>query len=314
MNIETKSVRDISIEIDQLLYQETGLIPVKNIELELNKKQDECTDIIFKQLDDFMIIFDEGIKTIIKIHDVCELVHSNTMGGFSLAVLSAKMVSLLLGIRKMIYSGLVDCVKNLQRPLIETIDIFLACLNNEDISADFGKKSAMYDNNKFWKDNFAYGKVNKEIVQLFTRLEASEEYIEYFTQKRKDQKNFLSNSIHSSFNSAFVNYLMCTLDGEYSNDLFGKVTTAYPNMLLNLIEDINLLNQVFYTVLERKLCSQLEGFDVHNDDILYNHHYMKYDYLYSANCMRLNDICNQYSSALEEARKLTLQYEQGTEL
>lgn len=308
MDNETKRVREVSAEIDHKFIELTGSRADKEIELELVRKQHECAEIISNELDDFIVILDDGINLIIKIHEVCESVHSETKNGFSFVVLTAKMVSLLLGIRKMIFSGLVDCAKSLYRPLIETIDIFFACLGNEDLSTSFGKKNEMYNNSKFWSEKLAYGKVNKEISQLFNRLEVNGNYMEYFDQKRKYQKSFLSNSIHSSFNSSFVNYIMCTLDGKYSQDLFGKVTTAYPKLLFSLLEDINLVNQVFYLVIAMKKCSELDIFDLDNDDMQYRHFQMKYDYLYSTNFLRLHDICEEYSSALEEAHKMALHY------
>jgi len=277
-NIQLESSR-----LDSAFIKKFKINPVIKIENNLNRKERSNTSILRKHLDNQMALYDEGLKLVIQIHEICKSNHQETKQGFSLLILSAKMVTLLIGIRKMLFSGLVDCVKTLKRPFIETIDIFYACLNNQKLSGSFAVKNEMYDNDQFYWKNFSKGKLKPDISALFRKISPNEEYITYFFERREGLKKFLSNSIHSSFNSSFSNYMMCTLEGEISDDYWGKVTTAYPSQLFSLLEEINLLSQIFNETLSLKISEELKNIDIKEVNPIYTHYYNKFGLLYSLN-------------------------------
>jgi hypothetical protein len=92
---------------------------------------------------------------------------------------------------------------------------------------------------------------------------------------------------------------MCTIDFDFSNDCYGKVTTAYPKMLMELIEDIYLFNQIFYTVLDKKIASDLEKIEIRKDSVNF-HFYNKFKTLYEENWENLYSKAEEYSRFFEE--------------
>jgi len=301
IEFKTLQLKAQSKNFDIDFFKESGIDPSLNIDIILNAKYEECKELLTNKLEDYLVVFDDGINLVGRIHEVCKQNHLNTKVGLTYVVLTSKMVTLLIGIRKMIYSGLVDCIKNLNRPFIETIDVFYACLINKKLSDSFSNTNEIYDNNKFYWNNFSKEKLIKEYNKLFHKISMTEDYIKFLNNRRKALRSFFSESIHSSFNSAFVNYLMYTLDFELSDNCYGKVTTAYPMMLMKLIEEIFILSRIFHISLEQKISDDLKNIEIRNIDPLYLHFYNKFDYLYSNNWEQLTVQSEQYTKFFEEA-------------
>jgi len=222
-------------------------------------------------------------------------------------ILSSKLITLLIGIRKMIYSGLSDCVKNLQRPLLETMDVFYACLINEELAKSFSNTNELYDNNDFYWKHFSKDKLPNEYKKLFEKLSITPEYIQFLIDRRKNQKSFLSESIHSSLSDSFSNFVMTDLNFEFSESYWGKITSAYPMMLMDLIQDIYIFDQIFYKVLEQKINQNFRTIETTQLNPLYLHSHYKYEALYNDNWESLYKAAESYpkflNDVIEEMKK-----------
>lgn len=303
IEFKTLNLKTISNDIDCNFQTIYGIDATINVDTILESTQDECKNILIGKLEDYLIVLDDGIKLVIRIHELCKQNQLKTSKGLAFVVLSSKMVSLLIGIRKMIYSGLADCIKNLNRPLIETVDVFYACLINKELSDSFARTDEIYDNNEFYWKKFSKDKLSKEYNKLFRKLSITEDYIKFLNIRRTYLRSFFSESIHSSFNASFTNYTMCTLDLEFCDNYYGKVTTAYPMMLMKLIEEIYILNKIFYITLEQKISNDLATIEIRNIDPLYLHFYNKFECLYSTNWKHLSHQSELYLQFFEEVMK-----------
>jgi len=280
-NIDSLNIKIVSQKADEEFYKQKSNTPPIDLDSVLSERYKEFDNLLNSKLSDHLVLFDDGIKTIIGIHEICKHNYGETKEGLSFVILSSKMVGLLLGIRKMIYSGLGDCIKNLNRPLIETIDVFFACLINKELSDSFARKDKSYDNNDFYWKNFAKDKLSKECNKLFRSLLITEEYISFLNNKRKDQRSFLSQSIHSSFNASFASYIMSTIDFNISDSCFGKITTAFPMLIMRLIEDIYIFDSIFYAALDKEISSDFENLKIEKADPIYFHYHVKFELLYA---------------------------------
>lgn len=299
-NPQLINIRKESEDLDNLFNKITGIKPDLDLNIILQENNKECEKILTTKLDDYLALLDDGIKSIIEMHELCNQNFQRTNNGLTFVVLSSKMVSTLIGIRKMIYSGLSDCIKNLNRPFIETIDVFYACLANKELSDSYSRTDEFYDNNEFYWKNFSKDKLTKECNKLFRSISFKEEYITFLNNRRKEQRTFLSESIHSSFISTFANYLMFTLDFEFSSNYFGKITTAYPMILMKLIEDISLINQIFYIVLDKKIVKDFSNIEIKKESALSYHYHLKFMSLYAKNWEILYNYAEEYPKFFEE--------------
>lgn len=103
---------------------------------------------------------------------------------------------------------------------------------------------------------------------------------EYF-KRRENSRKFLSETLHASFNSTFASYLMFTLDMTFSDNIFGKITTAYPMAMYELLTDICLLNAVFFLAVDKGKAHAFSQNDIMGPDKMKYHHFMKaYDTVY----------------------------------
>jgi hypothetical protein len=276
------SLAEISQRLDTTFFELTGIeLPTSELERQLNEKEAELRPLIQNNLADGIMLYDIGVCTLIEIHNIFVTLNKETKEHLSYVVLTAKMCTLALSIRKMLMAGMVDSLKCLQRPLLETVDLFYACLINTDLSKMYGNTSGLYDNKEFWKRNLKDRKLMIDIRNLFRTLEADNDAVRQFFRRRTDAQEFLSNSLHGSFNAAFSNYMMINIDfSGVSTDIFGKVTTAYPKILLDLLQEILIVIETVEVSIMKRIPS-LKALDVSKFQI-YRHYSFKYQELYLA--------------------------------
>ncbi|MGD9555611.1 MAG: hypothetical protein AB7V25_01180 [Mangrovibacterium sp.] len=273
IDIKPCNIGPISKKLDKAFQKISGINPNIDLDEIFLKNFKINKTLLSSKMNDYLILFDEGIKVIIRIHELCK----NSKVGLSYTVLTAKLVTLSIGIRQMLHSGFVDCTKNLQRPFIETIDVLYACLINKELNDRFANTQEKYDSNDFYWKNFSKDKLKKDHVKLFRKIRITEEYIDFLIGRRKNQRSFLSESIHVSFISSMANFLMATIDWKISDSYYGKITTAYPMLLMDLIEEIYIFSQIFVKAITEKACKDFETLDI---DALTSHYLKKYESIY----------------------------------
>lgn len=242
------------------------------IEEQVLKNDIECKKTIVKELDDFFALLDVGISVVTEIHKVCK---ENALGDgnkFVYTSLTAKMVSQLLSIRKLLYSGHMDGVKCLIRPFQEALEIFFSCLINKEFAYKYGAVDKLYDNNKFWYENISKNKLDIYMHQIFDTLKFPSAISKNYFSRRKSSVKFLSESIHSSFNSAFATFIMPTINGEINENLCGKITTAYPKGIYETLTDISLLNTIFFRCLDEGHAFAFDKIDF-GEEKYFTYHY-----------------------------------------
>ncbi|MBU3198316.1 hypothetical protein LL037_21485 [Clostridium estertheticum] len=301
------SIREF-IKENEISVQRLHKCPTIYLEEPILKNDFECKELIDKELDDSFVLLDLGISLIIEIHKMCK---ENAIGDkdkFAYTILTAKMVSQLLSIRKLLYSGLMDGVKCLIRPFQETSKIFFACMINQKFATQYANTDKSYDNKKFWDANIKGTHLDKYMVQIFKTIAFPDKAKGYYFSRLESSKNFLSEAIHSSFNATVVTLFMTTIDWKFSENLWGKVTTAYPKIILDLLTDIMLLNTIFFKCLEEGHSSAFEKTDfVGEKYFTYNYFRttfeMTYNLYYDDLQQRVLDIMNELKEATESMKK-----------
>lgn len=269
------SVASFVEKITQKCREEGMEIPDFSVEAELSRAGQASKDIIDGELQDFFALLELGITAMVKLHAVCE------KNSFLYACVSGKMVSQLLSMRILLYQGMMDSVKVINRAFHENMEIFFACLIDKQFADEYGKLEEGYNYAEFWKNHISNNRLDKYIHKLFDAIGYSKETKKEYFKRRDASKAFLSESVHGTFNSANTSYMMLTLDGEISTDVFGKITTAYPGMLYELLTDICILNVAFYAAVDEGKSPTFTKADTVSQEWLEYQHYMKmYDYIY----------------------------------
>lgn len=149
-----------------------------------------------------------------------------------------KIITQVSSIRTLLRNGHADPAKTLIRALNETNDVLIVVMFDEDFKDKYGKVDELYDNNKFWYEEISKGKLNKRVESIFRNLNWSKEEIDEHFEYRKSETKFLSESVHSSFNSIFSNTFMYNMDGSDSSDKLCNITVAYSRLLLELLDKL----------------------------------------------------------------------------
>lgn len=281
---------ELSAELDAIFSSQQNILLPKSIEDSLFEREKETSTMAIEHLESAIALYDIGLQALISFHKAFEQAQDKNRTDFSYVVLTAKICSLLLAIRKMLMSGMVDASKCLMRPLFETVDIFYVCLIDTEFSKRYGNIDQIYDNKKFWSQNINANKTKQNIRNLFIKLEIENAHIKSFFKSREASQDFLSNSLHGSFNSAFSNYMTYELDGSgLSKNIFGKVTVAYPRLLISLLNEMLTILQVIDLSSKKNLDSLYYFKKI--DCSVFEYYLSKYENLFP---MYINEIVNFY--------------------
>lgn len=273
-------------------------VPSVDIAENVNKNNIALNKMINKELQDYFSLLDLGISAIVEMHYVCK------KKKFVYASITAKLVGQLLSMRTLLLQGQMDGVKSIYRPFHEMIEIFFACLIDIDFAEKYGNPNILYDNNEFWRNNINGNKLDKYINRIFDELNYPKESKKEFFKRRENSKKFLSETLHSSFNSTFSSYLMLTMEKKFSDNIFGKITTAYPMAMYEILTDICLLNAVFFLAVDKEKAFAFSRSDIIGPDkVNYNHFMKSYDTTYD---LYYQDL---YKRAYEIYKEIELSYE-----
>ncbi|MCI9465486.1 MAG: hypothetical protein HFI48_16790 [Lachnospiraceae bacterium] len=250
-------------------------VPKIDIAERIESNNSALNKVIERELQDYFSLLDLGISVIVEMHYICKSKE------FVYTSITAKLVSQLLSIRTLLKQGQMDAVKSIHRPFQEMMEIFFACLIDKDFAQKYGNPNVMYDNNDFWRKNINNNKTDKYINRIFDELNYPNRSKKEYFKRRENSRKFLSETLHASFNSTFSSYLMFTLDMEYSDNIFGKITTAYPMAMYELLSDICLLNAIFFLAVDTGKAHAFSKSDIVGPDKLNYNHFMKaYDTVY----------------------------------
>lgn len=287
-------------------FNESKGIVVRDIEIEqeLEKARKKSKSMIKEELQDYFSLLDLGITVMTEIHNVCK------EKNFLYACVSAKLVTQLLSMRLLLLQGYMDSVKPIYRSFHEMMEIFFACLIDKEFAEKYGKIDELYDNHDFWKENINGNKLDKYVHKLFDALDYPKEAKKEYFKRRKQSAEFLSQSVHAMLNSAFSNYLMTTMDAELSSNVYGKITTAYPLMMYEILYDINMLNAIFFRVIDEEKSFSFKPEDVTGTKWLRYHYYVQlYDTVYDLYYQELYKKAYDINDALKEAYKIVKEME-----
>lgn len=273
--MEKPTIAEYIKQLEMACKKEDFDVPKIDIAERIELNNSELNEVIERELQDYFSLLDLGISAVVEMHYICK------QKDFVYASITAKLASQLLSIRTLLKQGQMDAVKSIHRPFQEMIEIFFACLIDKDFAQEYGNPNVMYDNNEFWRNNINGNKLDKYINKIFDELDYPKESKKEYFKRRENSRKFLSETLHASFNSTYASYLMFTLDMKFSDNIFGKITTAYPMAMYQLLTDICLLNAVFFRAIESEKAHAFSKHDIVGPDKLNYNHFMKaYDTIY----------------------------------
>lgn len=280
-------------------------VPRVEVDKQVRKNNYLMGKTIKKELQDYFDLLDLGISAVVEMHYICK------EKPFVYSSITAKFVSQLLSMRTLLYQGQMDSVKIIFRSFHEMIEIFFACLIDKTFAEEYGNPNIMYDNNEFWRKNINGNKLDRYINKLFDEVGYPKESKKEYFKRRQSAQKFLSEASHSSFNSTFSAYLMTTMDKKYSDNIFGKITTAYPMAMYELLTDICLINAVFFMAVEKEKAFAFSRNDIiGKDKVNYNHFMKLYDTTYDIYFQELYKKACDINEALREVYRITKEFEE----
>jgi hypothetical protein len=112
----------------------------------------------------------------------------------------------------LLLAGLEDAARPVTRTLIETIDLAIVALADEEFAEKYMSEDEDYDSEYFWKSQVAYGKIYSKIKDTIMLAGLPEDEANNFVNTRKEQKNHLSSAVHVSVESSFRSFATPSLN------------------------------------------------------------------------------------------------------
>jgi hypothetical protein len=180
----------------------------KNLSKIVKDSEKKCENDIKSLIPILLEIFNEFTLYLYVLQSFCNnLIKENVSKNcISYFLLVTKLCQLYFAMRKLIITGLEDPLRCLFRSFIETMEIALAIIDDEELGKEYMSENITYSSKKFWENKVAYGKINEPIKKTLIRANYNSEEIERFMNIKSDSKKVLSNSLHSSIGSVLQVY------------------------------------------------------------------------------------------------------------
>ncbi|MGW9128862.1 hypothetical protein ACWGPW_28370, partial [Paenibacillus chitinolyticus] len=223
--------------------------------------EDYIENSILNEHDYYLKIFDEGIQFI---HYVYELAFINNTKmnketekkeSVVFTIYISRLCNLLVSIRRLVISGFEEPARIISRSIIETIDIILVALFDKDFSTQLYE---VLDNNycedKFWKENIAYGKINSKMKKLIEECDVDHNFKQSYLKNKKELKNLFSNSVHSSIIASRNSLFLPSLKHNkmYEKAIFGGISSETNKHLIMIFLEIESFSYfLLFFIIER---------------------------------------------------------------
>lgn len=167
--------------------------------------------------------------------------------------LLARLCALTVAIRRLVVAGLEEAARPVMRSWLETLDLAIVILADEDFARRFTSAvtDTDYDANEFWKAEIGYGRLNRRLERVLAKAGMTKEQTEHSLGDRKLIKGKLSESVHSSLSSAMFSEVIPSLSspGFYNRSLLGHVSANSPDLLSLTVEYVHEFGVIFHKLL-----------------------------------------------------------------
>lgn len=212
-----------------------------DISAEVVRAERQSKTDVRKHLTLWLAIFDEALQFLLLLNRLTHQCFSESDKKItrSFVMLLARIIALTIAIRRLVTSGLEDAARPVARSFIETMDLALVCLYDDDFARDFSAEG--YDSNQFWKSHIGFGKLNFRLRRVLEVAGMDQEGIDNFFRHRAEMKGNLSDSVHSSLASAFRSMMIPSLSkpGRLSTSWLGHISAHSPGLLSLIILEVH---------------------------------------------------------------------------
>ncbi|WP_410769508.1 hypothetical protein [Fontibacillus sp. BL9] len=248
MNFSRRKI-SIDYKINRLWEKHSmGIFTKKKIEREplvskISIIEDYIENSILNEHDYYLKILDEGIEFT---HYVYELAFVNNeevnkeddkKESVVFTIYISRLCNLLVSMRRLVLSGFEEPARIISRTIIETIDIILVALFDKDFSNHFYEVlDNNYSEDKFWRENIAYGKIDSKIKELLEECNLDHNFKQSYLKNKKELKSLFSSSVHSSIIASRNSLLLPSLNHNrmYEKAVLGGISAETNKHIISI--------------------------------------------------------------------------------
>lgn len=184
-------------------------------------------------LGDWMVAVEEALHCLLQLHEIlAEAQCKEPVQQRAVAMMGiGRACACLAGTRQLLLDGLEDVARTVARSLLETLELAMIALIDEEFAAEFlGNSLTKYDADAFWKSQIAYGRLAKRLRVRLADLGIPSDQIDQYLQGQRAIKEELSGAVHSSARSQMRAHFVPSLisEGLFSLQFLGHHSALAP--------------------------------------------------------------------------------------
>lgn len=207
-------------------------------------------------------IFDEQVLWLTRLHEVLDpkiICPTEDKTGSIVWAYFGLATSNAVALRRCILSGFEPASATILRSFIETLEIAVLLFFYEEFRREFHSAVASKDSEKkefeLWGKYVGYGKLHKNLLKLDLDLDVGQEWTEAYIEWRKEEKKYLSATVHPTGSSA---YNATYTDSLESKGLMGRA--VHGHMGSGLVRSVFAAVRCTWLVSQYVTCPTVHGF------------------------------------------------------
>ena len=254
-NAIRQEILDVWVEVRNSGFPDADRVDVTR---EMKRAAMKAASDAEQHLDLWLALTDESLHLLLLLHRFAEknvekVPEERERSAVAFRSLLAPLCALTVAVRRLVVTGLEDAARPVMRSWLETLDLAIVVLADEDFARRYSSAIADvdYDANEFWKAEIGYGRLNRRLGWVLDKAGMTREQKEYSLGNRKLTKDKLSESVHSSLPSAMFSEVIPSISspGFYNRSMLGHISASSPSLLSLIVENVHEFGVIFHELL-----------------------------------------------------------------
>jgi hypothetical protein len=207
-----------------------------------------------RHLSPWLLVFDETLQCCLQFEGFVRVAHEASAIPAAL-LLARRICAVLGGVRHLVVAGLEEPAAVLGRSALESLDLCIVCIADQDFAARFLALANDFDANAFWKAEVGYGRIRQKLQAIRSALQYDEAQLAELDQLRSALQLEFSESVHSGSRAVLRAAVVPSLKhrGMWSQEFLGHVSRRSPYLLSWLSLEVHKFAENVFSIMHEKL-------------------------------------------------------------
>jgi hypothetical protein len=199
-------------------------------------------------------VFDETLQCCLQFESFIRVAH-NASGAPAALLVGRRICAVLTGVRHLVVAGLEEPAAVLGRSALESLDLCIVCIADQEFARRFLGLEDDFDANAFWKAEVGYGRLRKKLQAIRLALGYDQERLAELEQLRSALQLEFSESVHSGSGAVIRAAIVPSLKHKamWSQEFFGHISRRSPYLLSWLSLEVHKFAENVFSIMHEEL-------------------------------------------------------------